>query len=119
MTDRVASGGEDQFELMLRRLADGRVEIGWLPVDIEHVGTMTPAESTIVGRAVAVRRAEFSTGRTLLRRLIGRDVEILRSPPTNVHHGPRWSRWFRIVWSMEGGSEAQGYYSTVPNHPRW
>lgn len=79
MTDRVAGGGEDQFELMLRRLADGRVEIGWLPVDIEHVGTITSAESTIVGRAVPVRRAEFSTGRMLLRRLIGRDVEILRS----------------------------------------
>ena len=77
MTDRLE--GADRFDAMLRRLAADRVDIGWLPVDIAHAATLTTAEAEFVERAVSVRRAEFSTGRALLRGLVGRDVEILRS----------------------------------------
>jgi len=74
-----AGSAIDEFDAMLDALAAERVRIGWRPIDGQYVPTLTAAEASIVARAVPRRQAEFATGRSLLRALIGGDVEILRA----------------------------------------
>lgn len=79
MTERVSGRAAEEFAALLGDLAADRVATGWLAIDTGHVPTLTAAETEIVTRAVPGRRAEFATGRALLRSLIGEDVEVLRS----------------------------------------
>lgn len=77
MTGRTT--GTDELGDVLRSLASERCSGGWRPIDVGDVATLTIAEAAIVGRAVLRRRAEFASGRALLRGLIGADIELLRA----------------------------------------
>lgn len=81
----------DQVEIALAGLASARVRTGCRPITVADIAALHPAEATAVERAVAQRRAEFATGRALLRELLGRDVTIVagadrrpRLPPGTV-----------------------------------
>lgn len=68
------------LDALLDELVAGRGDVGWREIDDAHLDRLTVAEAGIVEHAVAKRRAEFATGRSLLRALLNDDVEILRSP---------------------------------------
>lgn len=76
-----AEPGPDASELtaMLDALVRGRATVGWHPIDAALVADLSASESAAVERAVPRRQAEFATGRSLMRSLLGRDVEILRA----------------------------------------
>jgi 4'-phosphopantetheinyl transferase EntD len=66
----------DRIDAALRSLAPSWVSTGARAIDLEDIDAMWPGERAAVARAVVRRQAEFATGRALLRRLIGEDVEI-------------------------------------------
>ena len=68
------------FAAMLRDLAAEPCRADWSPIDPSNVPALTAGEAAYVARAVESRRAEFATGRALLRRLLDRNAEILRCP---------------------------------------
>lgn len=68
MTRRIDDG--------LRSLAPAWVRTGARAIDVSDLNGMWPAERAAVAEAVIHRQAEFATGRTLLRQLIGENVEI-------------------------------------------
>lgn len=74
-----AGSAPDALDAMVTSLAHDPVRVAWQPVDAMLVPNLTAAEASLVARAVQGRQAEFATGRTLLRGLIGDDVEILRT----------------------------------------
>ncbi len=65
---------------MLAALAGDGVRIAWRHIDARDISALTAPEAALVARAVPRRRAEFATGRLLLRTLLDDDVEILRAP---------------------------------------
>lgn len=73
----MVDGGE--LGVMLRALVGDRGRADWRRIDAGDTSLLTSAEAAIVDRAVAGRKAEFATGRRLLRSLIGVNVEILRA----------------------------------------
>lgn len=74
-----ASPTTDGLSALLDELVAGRGRTGWRPIDAHDLTQLTSAEAAIVGSAVAKRRAEFATGRRLLRELLQDDGEILRA----------------------------------------
>lgn len=69
-----------QLDAAVEKLMGGRANAGWLEIGGEYEAGLTPGEAALVERAVPKRRAEFATGRHLLRQLMEQDVEILRTP---------------------------------------
>ena len=64
----------------LRSLAPAWVRTGVRTIDMRDMDGMWPSEHAAVAGAIDRRRAEFATGRALLRQLIGDDVEIRVGP---------------------------------------
>lgn len=68
------------WDALLRDLAPDPCRVGWSVIDPATIERLTAGELAVVARAVPARRAEFATGRAVLRSVLGRDVEILRRP---------------------------------------
>lgn len=68
------------LDALLADLIAERGRAAWREIDPAYLVQLTRSEALIVESAVAKRRAEFATGRSLLRTLLDDDVEILRSP---------------------------------------
>jgi 4'-phosphopantetheinyl transferase EntD len=66
----------ERTERALRSMAPPWVRTGVRVIDPRDEAGMWPNERMAIAGAVARRRAEFATGRALLRLLIGHDVEI-------------------------------------------
>jgi 4'-phosphopantetheinyl transferase EntD len=64
----------------LASMAPAGVRTGARRIDEADLDLLRPGERAAVSRAVSRRRAEFATGRALLRELIGDDVEIPVGP---------------------------------------
>lgn len=79
MTTAPHESAPSELGAALDALSAGRARTGWARVDASAIPLLTTAEAALIERAVPRRRAEFATGRTLLRSLMGRDVEILRT----------------------------------------
>lgn len=82
MTRRPAAADELGAELgaELRALVADRCRVGWRAIDARDIETLTVGEEAVVERAVELRRAEFATGRALLRSLLAADIEIPKGP---------------------------------------
>lgn len=70
----------DSLGIVLSSLVPDDVTTGWRAIDPLDLGRITPSEHALVRSAIDRRRAEFGSGRVLLRLLVGRDVEMLRHP---------------------------------------
>lgn len=68
-----------EMDAVLAKLVGDRGRFAWQPIDDGLITKLTTAESLAVARSVPKRRAEFATGRALLRRLLDSDAEILRT----------------------------------------
>lgn len=68
------------FASMLHEIVPDHCRVDWVPIDPAAVDGLSVRESALVERAVSARRAEFATGRMLLRRLLDTDDEIVRLP---------------------------------------
>lgn len=69
----------DALHALLVAVVPSFVRVGWRPIDLADEELLWPAEAALVSNAVPKRRAEFATGRALLRSLLGIGDEILRA----------------------------------------
>lgn len=75
-----ASPTDDELGEALRLIAPCGVRTGWRRIDPSDLAHLHPAERAAVAHAAPRRRAEFATGRVLLRELSGTTGPILVGP---------------------------------------
>lgn len=78
--DALHSRTVGRIDKALRSLAPTWVRTGARAIDVSDLDGLWPGERAAVADAVIGRQAEFATGRTLLRQLIGDNVEIRVDP---------------------------------------